>query len=91
MYMEKEGSLVGVLRIGSRERIEQVARGLLYMNTLEYFIKLEADVLRSDSGKLHRISFGVTAQCYRSKSTVSSGQSANFTGPFGTGLMRISK
>ena len=51
MYMEKEGSLVGVLRIGSRERIEQVARGLLYMNTLEYFIKLEADVLRSDSGE----------------------------------------
>jgi hypothetical protein len=49
--MEQEGSLAGVLRISSRDRIEQVARGLLYMNTLEYFIKLEADMLRGDSGE----------------------------------------
>jgi hypothetical protein len=37
-----------MFKFGKREHIEQFAHGILYMNTLGHFIKLEADSVRGD-------------------------------------------
>lgn len=47
--MGQDNSIVGVLKFGSRQHIERLAQGLLHMNTLGYFIKLETCSLRGDS------------------------------------------
>ena len=43
------GRVLGVFKFGTRDRMEQFSQGLLYMNTLQYFAKLETDMLRTDS------------------------------------------
>jgi len=40
--------LLGLFKLGKREHIEQFARGLLYMNTLEHFVKVERNEARHD-------------------------------------------
>jgi hypothetical protein len=47
--MGNDNPIVGVLKFGSRQHLEQLATGRLHMNTLEYFIKLETCSLRGDS------------------------------------------
>ena len=37
-----------LLKLGQKEHLEMLRKGLLYMNTLDYFNKLEADPARSD-------------------------------------------
>lgn len=45
-----DGRQVAILfKIGQKEHLEMLRHGLLYMNTLDYFIKLEADGARADS------------------------------------------
>ncbi|MGA2120008.1 MAG: hypothetical protein ABSH56_35380 [Bryobacteraceae bacterium] len=47
--MTEDGPVVGVLKFGCKKHIEQFAQGLLYMNTLEHFIKIETSSPRKDS------------------------------------------
>lgn len=49
MDRDNQDRVLGVLKFGVRSHIEQFAEGLLYMNTLDYFAKLESDTLRTDS------------------------------------------
>jgi hypothetical protein len=37
-----------LLKLGQKEHLEMLRKGLLYMNTLDYFNKLEEDLARSD-------------------------------------------
>ena len=40
--------LLGLFKLGRREHIEQFVKGYLYMNTLEYFVKVESNEARHD-------------------------------------------
>jgi hypothetical protein len=41
--------LLGVFKFGALQHLEQFARGLIYMNTLGYFINQEVNSARKDS------------------------------------------
>jgi hypothetical protein len=43
-----EDRVLGVMKFGSQSDIAQFAQGLLYMNTLDYFTRLEQDLARHD-------------------------------------------
>jgi hypothetical protein len=50
--------VLGLFKFGKRDHIEELVRGgLLFMNALSYFVKLENDELRSDrdEGLIHVI------------------------------------
>jgi hypothetical protein len=46
--MTQSDRVLGVLKFGALQHIEQFAHGLLYMNTLKYFVEVEASSLRGD-------------------------------------------
>ncbi len=43
-----QSSVLGIFKFGKRQYIEAFVKGLLYMNTLERFVKEETDSLRCD-------------------------------------------
>jgi hypothetical protein len=47
--MTEGDRVLGVLKFGASEHIEQFAQGLLYMNTLGHFVEMETSLLRKDS------------------------------------------
>jgi hypothetical protein len=49
MNQDNPNRVLGVFKFGARNHMEQFAQGLLHMNTLDCFAKLEADMLRKDS------------------------------------------
>jgi hypothetical protein len=48
MKQDDQNQAMVVFKFGEREHMEQFAQGLLYMNTLDHFAKLESDCLRMD-------------------------------------------
>ena len=44
-------NVLGLLRFGSQRRIQEFQRGLLYMNPIEYFRRLEGDSQRADANE----------------------------------------
>lgn len=48
-FMTEGNRLLGVLKFGASEHIEQFAQGLLYMNTLGHFVEMETSLPRKDS------------------------------------------
>lgn len=47
--MAKPPRVLGVFKFGARRHMEEFSKGLLYMNTLQYFAEIEAHALRKDS------------------------------------------
>jgi hypothetical protein len=47
--MTKGDRVLGMFKLGASQHIEQFAQGLLYMNTLKYFVEIETSSLRRDS------------------------------------------
>jgi hypothetical protein len=47
--MTEGDRVLGMFKFGASQHIAQFAQGLLYMNTLKYFVEMEASSLRRDS------------------------------------------
>jgi hypothetical protein len=49
--MTHENRVLGVFKFAARNHIEQFVQGVLYMNTLQHFVKIETGSLRMDSNE----------------------------------------
>ena len=47
--MAEPAPVLGMFKFGARRHMEQFAKGLLYMNTLQHFVDVELHSLRKDS------------------------------------------